>query len=179
MICITQGKVVAVDDQDFDWIIQWKWHAVKMPRKTGLPVWYARRSSEGTNNRTNILMHQEIARRAGWPSSDVIDHADRNGLNNTRGNLRPCSYSQNGANRRKSLGTYSRFKGVTWVKIRNKWKAMIKSYGMVSFLGEFENEEDAAKAYDAAAIKHFGSYAVTNFPTSSRKHEFDKSVSLV
>lgn len=108
-------------------------------------------------------MHQEIAKRAGWLESDVIDHADGNGLNNTRENLRPCSYNQNSANRRKSVGTYSRFKGVTWVKARGKWKASIKAYGEVYFLGEFDNEQDAARAYDAAAIKIFGDFSATNF----------------
>jgi hypothetical protein len=165
-IYLTQGKVTAVSDEDFEWLMRWKWHAVRSPRKSGPPLYYARRSAEGTFNRKLIHMHTEIAKRAGFPECDVVDHADRNGLNNTRENLRPCSHSENGANKKKRPGTSSRFKGVTWVKAKYRqcWKTMIKAHGVTYFIAEFANEEDAARAYDEAAIRLFGDFALTNFP---------------
>ena len=111
-------------------------------------------------------MHNEVAKLAGFSECEVVDHIDGNGMNNIRENLRPSSFSQNQGNRKKTPGTSSRFKGVTWVKhkYRQCWKATIKAYGESYFLGEFFNEEDAARAYDEAAIKIFGEFAVLNFP---------------
>lgn len=94
----------------------------------------------------------------------IVDHIDRNGLNNRKRNLRFASIQQNTANKPKRRGT-SRFKGVA--HRHRKWSAQITISRRTHFLGSFDNEIDAAKAYDAAAVEAFGEFAALNFPGSS------------
>ena len=64
----------------------------------------------------------------------------------------------------------SRFKGVSWIKREQKWRARIKIEGKETYLGRFLDEVDAAHAYDDAAREHFGAHAWLNFP-DTRKGE--------
>lgn len=90
-----------------------------------------------------------------------IDHIDGDGLNNRRTNLRWATQSQNFANRRPMEGT-SKFKGVS--RFRRKWQVKVKLNRESHWVGLFDDEVEAAKAYDAAAIRLFGEYARLNFP---------------
>lgn len=92
----------------------------------------------------------------------LVDHRDRNPLNNRRSNLRFASASQNAANRRKNTHS-SRFLGVTWDKTRRKWRAQILDNGKYRNLGRFTDEKLAARAYDDAAREVFGEFATCNF----------------
>ncbi len=92
-----------------------------------------------------------------------IDHINLDKLDNRIENLRLCSYSQNSAYRPKQTRkTTSRFKGVSWQSSFNKWRAYIVVDGKKRGLGSFEIEEDAAKAYNQAAINAFGEFAILN-----------------
>lgn len=104
-------------------------------------------------------MHWDVAKRAGLPDAPEYDHKDRNPLNNTRINLRPATRSLNNANRQKPTGTSSKYKGAHWDKSRNKWHSKIKVNGRTINLGRFDDEQDAADAYAAAAMKYFGEFA--------------------
>ncbi len=97
-----------------------------------------------------------------WPEK-TVDHKDGNGFNNKISNLREATSQQQSANRRSSKGSTSKFKGVSWNTALGKWTAAIKVNGIHIFLGVHEDELNAAKAYDNASIKHFGSYSRTNF----------------
>ncbi len=95
----------------------------------------------------------------------LIDHRDNDGLNNTRKNLRLATHSQNLQNagpdsKRKT----SRFKGVSWSKGMKKWLAQIMANRKHSILGYFASEEEAARAYDAAARRLHGEFAYANYP---------------
>lgn len=157
-IQLTQGKVAFVDDEDFDWLSQSKWHAVEMKPRTLPPYWYARRFC----GRSPEYMHSAILKRMGYFQD--CDHKDGNALNNQRSNLRPCSDGQNNANRRKQIGTTSNYKGVSFCKSRGLWEAKIGINLKRQFLGRYQIEIDAAMAYDAAAIVYFGEFARLNFP---------------
>lgn len=92
-----------------------------------------------------------------WPKQ-LIDHRDCNPANNAFSNLREADKKQNGANQPKRPGTSSNYKGVTWNAKVKKWQSTIKNNGRCLYLGCFAEEEDAAKAYAAAATKLHGEF---------------------
>lgn len=103
-------------------------------------------------------MHQMIL-----PGRKEVDHRDTNGLNNQRDNLRGCGRNENRYNSRKTTrACTSRFKGVSWNKFDKKWTAMIGFQGKSHYLGQFTDEVEAAKAYNAAAVRMFGEFARPN-----------------
>lgn len=101
----------------------------------------------------------------GDPECETIDH--KNGLfwDNRKQNLRPASRSENARNARKIRRGTSRFKGVSLARRRNRtyWQASIRVDGKNTHLGYFQDEEDAARAYDTAAKSHFQDFARGNF----------------
>lgn len=93
----------------------------------------------------------------------VVDHMDRNRLNNRIENLRACVQAENCCNRVKQLeGASSQHKGVHFEKQTQKWRALIKTNGRKISLGRFETEEQAARAYDEAAEKYHKQFGVKN-----------------
>lgn len=138
-----------VDDEDFDKCNQYKWSL-----GTGT---YIKSSKIGKLHR--FIMN--------CPDDKVIDHIDHNPLNNQKSNLRICTISQNGGNRmkpKKYKNRYmtSKFKGVRWHKHAKKWSSHITINFQQEHLGAFNSEVEAAKAYNDAAVKHFGSFACLN-----------------
>lgn len=157
-IQLTQGYSTRVSDEDYESLSAHIWHAAK--NSSGYMIYAARNIVLGTAEsglkHTTIRMHQQIL---SW--SYEIDHIDRDGLNNQRSNLRIATRSINMQNRAKFGG--GRFKGVT--KRRNGWVARIMHNYQSFHLGRFPSEEEAARAYDAAATQLYGSHAYTNFLT--------------
>lgn len=98
-----------------------------------------------------------------WPSSEV-DHINGNGQDNRACNLRLADHSQNLANRGRNANNTSGFKGVYWHRRARKWMAQIVVRGKVLYLGLHPDRYAAARAYDRAAIEHFGPFAARNFP---------------
>lgn len=160
-IVLTQGKLAIVSDEDFEWASQFRWYAHNHPSKSR-DNWYARRNPPAVNGRVrgSIYLHREIARRAGLPSSPRYDHRNGDGLDNQRGNIRPCTQSQNLANMRKFLGTgSSRFKGVSWSRQHGKWGAKVQVNQKQIWLGLFATEEAGHRAYATAAKNYFGEFS--------------------
>lgn len=94
----------------------------------------------------------------------IVDHINRNPLDNRKINLRAATRSQNGMNRSMQRNNTSGFRGTCWDKQKQKWWAQIKINGRTKRLGYFDDILDAAKAYDKAAAELFGEFAVLNFP---------------
>lgn len=156
-IPLTQGKVALVDAEDYDWLNQWKWYASK--QKNG--SFYAMRRIKENGKRFPVLMHRIIIKT---PKNMETDHINRNGLDNRKYNLRICTNSQNQMNRGKPKNNKSGYKGVYWNKKDKRWRAEIMVNQHLNFLGNFSMKEDAALAYNKAAIKHYGEFAYQNKP---------------
>jgi hypothetical protein len=92
-----------------------------------------------------------------------LDHKDVDKTNNRIENLRLTNDSLNAGNVKKQQNKSSIYKGVLWHKQHNKWYSQIRANGKTQFLGLFADEVKAAKAYDAAAKKHFQDFARLNF----------------
>lgn len=156
-IRLTQGKVALVDDSDAERVDRaGTWVAIESTTCPGR--WYAYRT-EYCPKRT-VYLHRFIM---GAPKGLQVDHADGDGLNCRRNNLRLATRSQNCANAKKRRDAKtSQFKGVTFVC--GRWQAQITVDGKQCRLGRFYSEEEAARTYDDAAERHFGVFARPNFP---------------
>ncbi len=98
------------------------------------------------------------------PLGLLVDHRNTDLLDNRRANLRLATHSQNSCNsRRDKSNTLSRYRGVSFSKRKQKWFAAIRANGKKMWLGYFDSEEDAARAYDAAASKYHKEFARLNF----------------
>ncbi len=154
-ISLTQGKEALVDDIDYEYLMQWKWCVTKQGKHFYAVSGY---SAGGTRK----IMHRMIASRIGFPSNSMVDHINRNGLDNQHENLRPSTKVENGRNRGPIKNSKSGFKGVSWRVDRNRWRANIRINGKQTHLGYFTDKIEAAKAYNEAAKKHFKNFAWLN-----------------
>lgn len=140
-IKLTQDKYAIVDDWNYEWLNQWKWYALKN-RNTC----YAVRASYANGKQQTISMHRVIL---GLKPGDgkITDHINRNGLDNRELNLRIVTNQQNHFNQKNT-------KGYSWNKKDKKWEAYIGINGKNIYLGSFDDEKDACKAYLEAKMKY-------------------------
>lgn len=153
-IPLTQNKVALVDDEDYEDAVKHKWCAMHIRGR-----WYAARTCNGT---TQYLHTFILGKFPGW----VVDHIDGNGLNCTDRNMRYCRPAQNQRNRAIHKNNVTGFKGVSFMatgKRKKRWRALIGAEGQHIHIGIFATPEEAARAYDLAAIKYHGEFARLNF----------------
>lgn len=149
-VTLTRGYVAIISATDAELVSKRLWCAYASGSRI-----YAQ-TATGSGNK-KISLHRYIL---GDPDGDV-DHKNRNTLDNRRENLRICSRSENNANRpkRKSSGSY---RGV-YRTGSGKWMARISDgTGAMDYIGSFFSEEEAATAYNSAAVARFGEFAELN-----------------
>lgn len=126
----------------------------------GSKLFYAVIKGSKNNKKYSILMHNLILQ----PSKGfVVDHIDHNGLNNMKSNIRLVSNTQNQYNRKQNRNGTSKYKGVCLASRNKKYLAQIRFEGKTYYIGSFENEIEAAKAYDKKAKELFKEFAYLNF----------------
>jgi hypothetical protein len=157
-IKLTKGYVALVDDDDYEALSEYKWCACEN-HKVVYALHCFRHNETGKNQM--ISMHRFIM---GVPKKDyVVDHINHDGLDNRKENLRICNKQENAWNHKT---IESKYKGVAycyWNK-RKPFSSHIAKNSKLIHLGYFENQEDAAKAYDKKAVELFGEFACLNFP---------------
>jgi hypothetical protein len=155
-IRLTEGKITIVDPDVFYRLNNFQWCAAGRDQS-----FYAVRFLNNANKGIRLIsMHRELMN---FPVGLFVDHHNGDSLDNRITNLRIATRSQNLCNRRKtSSKTSSRFRGVTFRKNVGKWAARIRYLGKEIWLGLFDSEIDAAKAYDEAAKKYHGEFARLN-----------------
>lgn len=145
-----------IDSEDADLISGFNWY----PLELNHTVYF-----QTHRRKMHLLMHRLIA---GAGASEMVDHANGDGWDNRKNNLRIATSSQNGANIRLGRGQKhtkpktSKFKGVSWDSGRQRWFASIHIEGKQKALGRFDSEIKAARAYDKAALAAWGEYARLN-----------------
>lgn len=154
-IPLSRGLVAIVDDEDFDWLNQWKWSASKMGTKA-LPMFYAVRTIWKDGKTVEVIpMHRLIMKAQ---KGQVVDHINRNPLDNQKANLRLCSQADNSLNRVANKDGTSKFKGVCWISSRKKWEVSFRG----KFVGRYDSETEAARAYNEAAASYSPEFSRLN-----------------
>jgi hypothetical protein len=142
-IPLGRGKVAIVDDEDYEYLIQWKWHTKNMK--------YASRSIHTSAGIVTALMHRVILQA---PKGVDVDHINGNGFDNRR--------SQNLCNQRPQSNCTSQYRGVWWDNRSNRWVATITVNRKTKWVGAFSDELEAARAWDEAARDLHGEFARLN-----------------
>lgn len=151
-IKLTRNKFTIIDDESYCYFENHSWHVTKQG-------YVARRYTYAKGKTKIILIHRIIMN---CPSGLMVDHINRNSLDNRKSNLRICNKSQNAANSKIASNNTSGYRGVKWSKIGKKWMSSIRVMGKDIYLGYFFNKLDAARTYNKAAEKYFGKFAYLN-----------------
>jgi hypothetical protein len=169
-IQLTKGYVALVDDEDYERVSQYSWRASPKKDETDLQgnqQVYASGRVQGKNTG----MHRFILGLQ-YGDKRVVDHLNHKGLDNRKENLRVVTNRDNSRRQKPRIDNRSGYKGVD--KRYNKWRAQISiGPNNRTHLGCFNTKEDAARAYNEAAIRYFGDSALLNIipNTEERHHE--------
>ena len=144
-------KVAIVDADLYDWLMGYPWFYTN--------AGYVAYSTTVNTKPVNYLMHRLVNET---PKGLVTDHIDGNPLNNTRANLRAITANENVRRQGIPRDNTSGYKGVSWKKSDKCWQVKITVNNKLKHVGHFKDIHQAAKAYNEAALKHFGEFASLN-----------------
>ena len=160
LIKLACGKLAKIDDIDYDIISKYKWSLVSGKYARAV-VYDIGRGENGKLKQRIIKMHRLIT---GAKQEDVVDHINGDGLDNRRSNIRICDRTQNQGNRYVQKNSKSQIKGVE-MRVRKSgvsWIAYIVKGCKKKSLGSYRDKNDAARAYNEAALEYFGDFAKLN-----------------
>ncbi len=164
-IKLTKGRVAFVDDEDFEYLNQWKWH-YSMGRNEN--DGYAKRGVNLGNKKTKTIQMHRVVMNLKEGDGKMVDHKDRNKLNCQKNNLRLANRSQNGNNRIPTGA--SKYLGVSLIRRKKNNSIYWTAHGTLNkkriSLGQFpytkEGEVKAALKYNEFAEKNYGEFANLN-----------------
>lgn len=157
---LPNGMITLIDDEDAERISHLHWYAARMTERTTDRYWRVIATVPGTQRK--VFLHRLLLAA---PEHLYVDHINGNTLDNRKANLRLCTNAENQQNSGPRGGS-SRFKGVSWVARRARWRVAFNWQGETHFVGYFDDEEVAARAYDTAIFSLAGEFARLNFPNS-------------
>lgn len=160
-IKLKNGMEFVIDIDDLPHVSKFSWYPLKHTENYTSVQGSSSIKVNGLKKSTSFRLHRYILGMT--DSSKLVDHIDRNQLNNRRNNLRICNRKESAWN----TGLFksnvsSKFKGVTFNKARKKWIAQIHTEGKTRGLGYFISEKDAANAYNSAVLLHRNEFAFIN-----------------
>jgi len=151
-IISTQGMIILVDDEDYEWLSKYRWGTYK---KKNRYKYYAYASIDGKQR----PIHRVLTNAQ---KGEQVDHINQNALDNRKENLRICSISQNMMNVGPLTNNKSGYRGIYYDRSRNKWCSEIIAHGKCYKIGRFDNISDAIKYRDAYALQLHKEYAYLN-----------------
>lgn len=160
-IPLSRGLCAIIDDEDYEFVSRYSWRVSPASIK-GRENYYAIAHVPKTPDRprTTVYMHRLIL---GVTDRWVFaDHISGDGLDNRRSNLRQATPGQNTASRINN----GSLRGARRTRNGIRWIACISHNRRRLRLGTFETPEEAARAYDQAALELYGEFACLNFPSA-------------
>lgn len=140
-IKLTQGKFALVDNEDFEYLSQWIWVVHK-----GWDTYYARAFDyRGSKKPVRIYMHRIIYKAK---KGDIVDHINRNGLDNRKENLHIVSPSVNNLNQKKRIDNTSGYKGIWWNDRRKKWIVEMWKNKKKYYFGGYIDFDEAIRIHE-------------------------------
>lgn len=158
-IMLPSGDVALIDAEDLPLVQQFKWRMSDAKRSIRYVI--ASRPAGYLGKSQNISLHRLVL---GEPQGVLIDHINRDRLDNRKQNLRIATPSQNAMNR--PSNNASGYKGVH--QHQGRWRAQVKVNGARYRSASFPTAEEAAREYDRLALIHHGEFSLLNFPTAQQ-----------